>query len=221
MTTLPMEPMSFWQLVENSPEWVGVFANALFAVVTIGVVIWQVCVMKAQVRVMQWQGRNSARHERIQNRLLRLQHEHEWLLRLNAEREQLLKSARDLYLTATGLKDEPSDTDALDWRRLQDIAYELHRRLDILDVTVFTGEYDQWYASLDDYVEAVLRTISQDYDFKHTYDMKDDGPVLSSRKSLQAAAEQYKPVDIFLNMESAIRMEFVDFKKKWDAVLPS
>jgi hypothetical protein len=45
-------------------------------------------------------------------------------------------------------------------------------------------------------------------------------PVLSTRKSLQAAAEHYKPIDIFLNMESAIRMEFFDFKKKWDAVLP-
>ena len=41
-----MQEMSFWQLVENSPEWVGVFANALFAIVTIYVVYRQVRVME-------------------------------------------------------------------------------------------------------------------------------------------------------------------------------
>jgi hypothetical protein len=204
----------------NSPEWVGVIASTVFAVCTIAIIWRQVCVMQAQVRVMQWQGRNSSRHEQIQNQLLRLQHEHEWLLRLNAEREQLLKSARDLYLTASSLKEEQSIADVLNWGRLQDIAYELHRRLDILDSTVFTGQYDQWYASLDDYVESVLATVSNDYELRETYKLKDEGPVLSTRKSLQAAVEQYKPMDIFLNMESAIRMEFFDFKKRWDAILP-
>ncbi|MGC2330793.1 MAG: hypothetical protein WA581_05025 [Candidatus Acidiferrales bacterium] len=52
--------MSLWHLIWNSPEWVAVFANALFALVTISVIVWQ-------VRVMIWQGRTSARHERIQN----------------------------------------------------------------------------------------------------------------------------------------------------------
>ena len=74
-----MHEMSFWELIKNSPEWIGVFANIVFALVTIGVLIWQ-------VRVMRWQGRNSERNERIQNRLIRLQHEHEWVVRLNAER---------------------------------------------------------------------------------------------------------------------------------------
>ena len=41
----PMQEMSFWQVVENSPEWVGVIANTLFAIVTIGVVVWQGRVM--------------------------------------------------------------------------------------------------------------------------------------------------------------------------------
>ena len=62
-----MEPMSFWQLVLNNPAWAGVVANVVFAITTIGVIIWQ-------VRVMVWQGRNSERHERIQNLLIRLQH---------------------------------------------------------------------------------------------------------------------------------------------------
>src|SRR5580698_514380 len=91
MTMPPMEPVSFWQLVENSPEWVGVLVNALFALVTITII-------GLQVRVMIWQGRNSEQHERIQNRLIKLQHEHSWLLRLNAEREQLLVSGRKLHL---------------------------------------------------------------------------------------------------------------------------
>jgi hypothetical protein len=34
-----MYDVSFWELVGSSPEWVGIFANALFAVVTIAVVI--------------------------------------------------------------------------------------------------------------------------------------------------------------------------------------
>jgi hypothetical protein len=221
MTTLPMEPMSFWQLVENSPEWVGVFANALFAVVTIGVVIWQVCVMKAQVRVMQWQGRNSARHERLQNRLLRLQHEHEWLLRLNAEREQLLKLARKLHLAAYGLKVTQSNADALNWQEVQDTAYELASRLEILDIAAFTGKNDNWYPNLTRYVDAVQQAVVEDSKFNKTYSEKPDSPNLSTRKALQAAAERYEPIKIFLDLESAIRMEFFDFKSKWDTALPS
>jgi hypothetical protein len=90
---------------------VGVFANALFALVTITVIIWQVCVMKAQVRVMKWQGRTSARHERMQNQLIHLEIEHSWLQLLNDERSQILKMARKLHLAAGCLKEIPSDTD--------------------------------------------------------------------------------------------------------------
>jgi hypothetical protein len=78
----------------------GVFANALFALVTITVIIWQVCVMKAQVRVMKWQGRTSARHERMQNQLIRLEIEHSGLQLLNDEGSQILKMARKLHLAA-------------------------------------------------------------------------------------------------------------------------
>ena len=48
-----MEPMSFWQLVENSPEWVAAFASIVFGLARTGVIVWQVFVMKAQVRVME------------------------------------------------------------------------------------------------------------------------------------------------------------------------
>jgi hypothetical protein len=67
--------------------------------------------MKAQVRVMKWQGRTSARHEHTQNQLIRLQIEHSWLQLLNDERSQILKMARKLHLAAGCLKEIPSDTD--------------------------------------------------------------------------------------------------------------
>ncbi len=87
--------MSLWELAKNSPEWVGVFASSLFAAVTVGVLCWQ-------ARLMKWQGSNSDRHERRQNTLIQFQLENEWVLRLNAEREEILTLARKLHLVAGG-----------------------------------------------------------------------------------------------------------------------
>ena len=207
-----MQEISFWQLVKNSPEWVGVFANALFAIVTIGVVIWQ-------VRVMKWQGRNSERHERIQNKLIRLQHEHEWLLRLNAEREQVLKLARKLHLNAGCLKQTPSGGDQLNWEEVQNTVYELSERLRILDVRAYSGVYDMWFPSLTDYVDAVLKAVIDDGNFNCTNALTSQAPNLSTRTALKDADDRYKPISIFLDLEAAIRMEFFEFKKKWDAEL--
>jgi hypothetical protein len=49
-----MEPMSFWRLLENSPEWVSAIATVLFGVATLIVIISQVRVMKAQTRVLRY-----------------------------------------------------------------------------------------------------------------------------------------------------------------------
>jgi hypothetical protein len=204
-----MQEMSFWQLVKNSPEWVGVFANALFALVTIGVVIWQ-------VRVMKWQGLNSERHERIQNKLIRLQHEHEWLLRLNAEREQILKLARQLHLAAGCLKQTPSGGDQINWEEVQDKGYELSQRLRILDLGAYSGAYDQWFPHLTEYVDALLEAVIEEGNFNHTYTLTNETPNLSTRTALKAADDRYKPISIFLDLEAAIRMEFFEFKNKWD-----
>ena len=210
----PMQEMSFWQLVKNSPEWVGVIANSLFAGTTIGVIIWQ-------VRVMLWQARNSEHHERIQSRLIRLQHEHEWLLRLNAEREQVLKSARKLHLRAASLKPREQSCDQINWEELQDTAYELSQRLSILDLSAYSSEFDNWYPSLTAYVDAVLKAVLDDQKLNETYTLTDQIPNLSTREALKVADESYKPIKIFLDLEAAIRMGFFDFKQKWDAVLPS
>jgi hypothetical protein len=215
-----MEPMSFWELIKNSPEWVGVFANALFAMVTISVVTWQVYVMKAQVRVMEWQGRTSARHELIQNRLIRLQHEHEWVIRKNIEREHLLKLGRQLHLAVGCLKQKPSDADGIHWGELQDTVFELSQRLRILDVGTYSGAYDQWFFTLEAYVEAVQNAVLENSKFNKTYDVANETPNLKTRETLAAADTTHKPISIFLDIEAAIRMEFFEFKKKWDSELP-
>jgi hypothetical protein len=137
-----VEPMSFWQLVENSPEWVAAFASIVFGLATTAVIVWQVFVMKAQVRVMEWQTRSAARHERLQNRLIRLQHEHEWVRQKNQERGEFLKLARKLHLVAGCLKKTPAEDDRHHWGELQDTVYELHERLQILDLSVYSTPYD-------------------------------------------------------------------------------
>jgi hypothetical protein len=214
MNMPPMEPMSVWRLALDNPEWAGVFANSLFAATTIAVIIWQ-------VRVMTWQGRNSERHERIQNRLIRLQHEHSWVLRLNAEREQLLKLGRKLYLAANALKEKPTEFDPLRWVEVQETVTELSSRLQVLDVAAFTGPFDRWYINLRDYVEAVQKAWIDDSSFNQTFSLSSDSPTLSTRKTLKEAGERCDIIGTFLEIEGAIRMEFHQFKKKWDDALPS
>jgi hypothetical protein len=209
-----MEPMSFWELVKNSPEWAGVISSTAFAIVTTVVIIWQ-------VRVMRWQGRNSERHEYIQNRLIRLQHEHEWLLRLNAEREKILAMARKLHLIAGCLKERQQAGDVLNWEELQDKVFELSERLRVLDVRAYSGAYDsKWSATLTLYVNAVLKAVIDDGKFNVTYAQTNAIPNVSTRKALEEANDTYSPTGIFLDLETAIRMEFGEFKDKWDAELP-
>jgi len=205
-----MREVSFWDLVKDSPEWAGVIASTAFAFVTVCVITWQVCVMI-------WQGRNSDRHERAQNRLLRLQHEHEWLLQTNRERGQLLTLGRKLHLAAGCLKLEQSNTDSHFWNEVVESSEELNSRLKILDVAAFTGENDVWFPDLTEYVEAIQRAVADDFKFHQTFDIAPESPSLSTRKALKEAGERYNPIRIFLDVESAIGLEFLDFKRKWDS----
>jgi len=184
-----MQEMSFWQLVENSPEWVGVFANALFAIVTIYVVY-------RQVRVMEWQ-----------NNLIRLQHEHERLLRLNEGREQLLKLARKLHRDGSYFKEKPQNGDQRFWGEVQDTAEELNARLSTLDVSAYSGQYDNWFPRLTGYVDAVLKAVIAEYEFKTTYSVNDGIPSLSTRTALKDANKEHSPINIVLDLEAAIRMD--------------
>lgn len=211
-----MEPMSFWQLVENSPEWVAAFASIVFGLATTTVIVWQVFVMKAQVRVMEWQTRSAARHERLQNRLIRLQHEHEWVRQKNQERGEFLKLARKLHLVAGCLKKTPAEDDRYHWGELQETVYDLHERLQILDLSVYSTPYDGWYFTLNAYVAALLKAVTEDEPSDSTY-----APNPSTRIVLKDAEDHHNPTKIFLDLEAAIRMEFFEFKNKWDAALPS
>ncbi len=204
----PMQEMSFWQVVENSPEWVGVFANTLFAIVTIGVVIWQGIVMVRQNRLMD-----------RQNRIIQLEHEHDWLLHSNDARQQVLNLARKLHRVAGCFKETTQRTDQHFWEELQDTAYELKERLQTLDVSASSGAYDNWFPRLIEYVDAALRAVTADDKFKATYTVGDGGPSPSTRKVLQEADKEHEPIKILLDLQAAIRMEFSDFKAKWAAAL--
>jgi hypothetical protein len=205
MTPVDMQPMSLWQLLLNNPEWVAVFASSLFSLVTVIVIIWQVCVMT-------WQGRTSARHERIQNKLIRLQREHEWVWQRNRERGQLLESARKLNLAVGILVSEQSSSfEPISWGEIQDASHELSARLRILDVAVFTGFYDQWFSKLEDYVDAIQHVVIEESNVQC--------PSSETKDKLKEVQGTYNPIGIFLEIEAAIRMEFFEFKKKWDALL--
>jgi hypothetical protein len=132
-------------LVENSPEWAGVFTTGLFAIMTSAVVYGQHLVMEAQLRVMVWQGKLSARRERAQNRLLRLRHEQEWVWRNDQERDQLLKLGAKLRVSVgCSLNQSPRSLEPQFWTDIQETAYDLDRRLSVLDVATFAREHDRW-----------------------------------------------------------------------------
>ncbi len=202
MTSVDMHPLSLWQLLLNNPEWVAVFASSLFSLVTVIVIIWQVCVMI-------WQGRTSARHERIQNKLIRLQHEHEWLWQTNRERTEIAALTRRLHRAIGPLLDHKS-LEGLIWGETLDIADDLRSRLDVLDTATFAGPYDQWFPKLEQYVDAVLKAVVEE---------ASGHPTDEARRKLADAEKQGNPIDIGLEIEAAIRMEFFEFKEKWDALL--
>ena len=142
-----------------------------------------------------------------------------WLLRSNSEREQILKSARKLHLTAGCLKEKQNAGDQLSWEEVRDTVYELSKRMRILDLRAYSGAYDQWYFNLNQYVDAVLRIVTDDATFSETYDMTGETPGISARRALKEADNRYEPITIFLELEAAIRMEFFEFKTRWDIEL--
>jgi hypothetical protein len=166
---------------------------------------------------MIWQARSSHRNDQTQNRLLRLQHEHEWILRRNQAREQLLKSVDKLKSAVGCLKDHRSRSAPEHWYTVQDTAYELESRLSVLDHTTYTGMYDDWYPSLREYVEAITEVVVSDSEYPQRE--SSGWPAAETVEALTAINKRCNPTNIYLSLETAIRMEFVDFKTKWDALL--
>jgi hypothetical protein len=217
-----LHEMTRLEFLLNNPEWVAVFASAVFAVFTIIVIIWQVFVMKAQVRVMVWQGRTSARHEsrqnrliESQNRLIRFQFEHQRIQIVNGERAQLLKLGRKLHLSAICLKETPSEHDGIFWDEVVDEVSELNERLSTLDVDAYAGFYGEWYFHLTDYVESLLRAVADDGQYAPA--VPGARPAPTTVATVLATEKRCNPTKIFLEIETAIRMDFFEFKQKWDA----
>jgi len=134
----------------------------------------------------------------------------------NQERGEILKLARKLHLVAGCLKKTPAEDDRHHWGELQYAVYELHERLSILDLSVYSGAYDQWYFTLNSYVEGLLKAVIEDEPSDSTY-----APNPSTRAVLKDMEDHHNPTKILLDLEAAIRMEFFDFKQKWDAALPA
>jgi flagellar motor switch/type III secretory pathway protein FliN len=218
-STIEMEPMSFWQLVENSPEWVTAIAAVLLAIVTSIVIYCQLRVMKGQARVMRfqatvlkWQARQSVRLQRAQNALIRLQHEHEWARLNNQERDQILKSARKLHIAVRCLLIEaPSSAEPLHWDELRDAVHELNARLNILDIATFAEDYDPWFFSLKEYVDEVLKAVIEEPNIQ--------APGPETKKKLEDADKRHNPIKIASDIEIAIRTELSNFKMKWHDLL--
>ena len=82
----------------------------------------------------------------------------------------------------------------------------------ILDVATFSGEYDRWFFDLEKYVEAVQNAVIKE--------STGQLPTEQTLKKLDEADKRHDPIKIFLDLETAIRMEFFDFKKIWDELLP-
>jgi len=198
--------MSFLQMAENSPEWVAAFASILFGVVMAALVSWQVIVMRRQ-------GETSDRHELIANQMLRLQIEREWVLQRNRDRRRLLKLARRLQLAALTLASKPPIDDPLAWDEAQGTADEIASRLSILDRATFSTEFDSWFSPLEDYAKAILSAwLAWDKE-------PPESRTQQTKKALKDADTSFNPGNIRLDLETAIRMEYSDFKDKWDDVL--
>jgi hypothetical protein len=194
----------------HNPEWMAVFASSVFAFVTVCVIVWQ-------VRVMIWLGQHSDRHERTQNRLLKLQFEREWLERTNAQREELLAMLRELHTFTLGLHTGPTIGDPEKWDRIRTGIWELDRRLVKLDIAVYSGPHDaDWFFPLKDYTERVFAITLEDKNYRREH-MK--FPAKETVETLWATNEECKPAAIALSLEKAIRMTFFDFKDQWDHLI--
>lgn len=226
-----MHEMSKWEFILNNPEWVAVFTSVLFAIVT-SVIIWrQYCAMQEQVTVMQeqkavmeqqkeitkTQGETSARHERLQNRLIQLQHEHAWLMQLNSERKEVLKLGLKLHLAYMCLvNNAPSAADQLHWKDLQKDYYELNGRLSTMDVAAYSTSNDTWHKNLSDYLQAVFNAISIDIEELKKPVINPLVPRIATRTALEQAEKDFNPMGSFIGLKKAINAEFFAFKKKWE-----
>jgi hypothetical protein len=217
---IQMHEISFWKVVENSPEWVTVFSTFLFAGITAAIIWRQKCVMDHQATIMQQQkdvmekqGEISARHERMQNRLLQLQHEHEWLTALNARRYEILRTASQLHVDVLYIiRKVEADRDAEVWADVMKGRSQLRLQMDILDVAAYTDDKDGWYTQLASWASELFGIISEELKSPSYNGIPTD----ATRKALQAAETPNPIVPIYL-LQTLIRESTDEFSKKWIA----
>jgi len=162
------------------------------------------------------QGRRGDERERQQNGLLRLQFHYSWLIQVNTEREKILRLTREIHLAAGCLKSPAAPGDDSFWEELQEKTIEMRQRLGILDFGASHRAYDSWFYQLEQYVDDLRRIIGEDYEFQKLYKLDGKAPVDSTRTKLKDAEARHQPIDILLDIEKAIRMEFFEFNKKFD-----
>lgn len=211
-----MHETSFWRFVEDSPEWVSVFTTALFAIVTTAIIYGQYLAMKAQVRVMVWQGKLSARHERQQNMLLenqnkiiRYQFEYTRLTESNNERKQLLTLGRKMYEIAHYVVVASQSAVAEYLQQLRVISDEVTVRTNVLNIAVYSGKYDAWYEDFLDYIGLVIKALVSE---------SSTVPSSDTRTKIRSANELCMSKQIFSAIENAIAFEFRDVNDRWDAL---
>lgn len=200
-----MHEYTWTQLFKDNPEW----ATVLLAAITTLIIFWQVVVMI-------WQGKRGDERDRQQNELLRLQFHHSWLTRMNAEREKILRLTKDIHSAAGCLTLPPMTGGESFWENLGDKTDQMRDCLSILDFGACHGDYDSWFPLLEDYIEDLRKIIVEDYEFQRLYKLDGKTPVAATRTKLKEAEARHSPIGICLDIETAIRMEFFEFKQNFD-----
>jgi hypothetical protein len=209
-----MHEMSKWEFFLNNPEWVSVFASAVFAIVTVYIIWRQKVAMEQQVEVTKKLGQASARHERLQNRLIKLQHEHEWLTAMNIKREAILKTATKLHIDMLYIMgNHRLGRDNEIWSSLLASRSELKLQLEILDTAAYSTLKSGWYEQLGVWANALFAIIGEDFKTSQTPGF----PTELTRKALTEMENSLNPVSAIYALQLTIKESTMEFSKKWDA----
>jgi hypothetical protein len=223
------QQMSFWKLVENNPEWVGALATILFGAVTAVIIAVQVVVMRAQTRVMHFQAnimnrqrRDAERLMKAQNVLIRWQHEHEWLQLRNRDRLELIDIVRELWASIGALTGDGREVDKQLMVDTRERAERLRQRMSTLDVASYSSPIDEWFYALSQYTERVTEILaaSGENSDEHAARWPRGIPTTATVEELRRTETLFNVAMIVTELESSIRVDYLDFKRKWDKLFP-
>lgn len=226
-----MQEYTWTQLIKNSPEWVGVIASSLFAAIT-AIIIWrqkramdrQVNVTRElgeatnrilmhQTEILRLQGEISAQHQRTQNVILRLQHEHDWLTAYNARREKLLRTVTTLHTLILTIVGTPAYDARGTWSEFLQCRSDMKSQLDLLDAAAFTKETTGWYAELQSWNAELFKIITNYFDTTSTPGYPSD----TEQQSLKELEHKLNPIRTIYALQRAIQNDTEEFKKRWEA----